>query len=37
MGVKGSDLDEVELDGEDCIEKDVGEEDMRVDEKVVVR
>ena len=32
-GVKGSVLDEGELDGEDCIEEDVGEEDMGVDER----
>jgi hypothetical protein len=33
MGVKGSALDEGELDGEDCIEEDVGEEDMGVNER----
>lgn len=35
MGVKGSVLDEGELDGEDCIEEDVGKENMGVDEVVV--
>jgi hypothetical protein len=33
MGVKGSILDEGELDGDDCIEDDGGEEDMAVDER----
>ena len=33
MGIKGSILDEGELEGEDCIEEDVGEEDMGVDER----
>ena len=33
MGVKGSVLDEGELDGDDCNEDDVGEEDMGVDER----
>jgi hypothetical protein len=33
IGVKGSVLDEGELDGDDCIEDDVGEEDMGVDER----
>jgi hypothetical protein len=30
MGVKGSVLDEGELEGDDCIEDDVGEEDVGV-------
>jgi hypothetical protein len=33
MGVKGSILDEGELDGDDCIEDDGGEDDMGVDER----
>jgi hypothetical protein len=33
MGVKGSVLDEGELDGDECIEDDGGEEDMGVDER----
>ena len=33
MGVKGSVLDEGELEGVDCIEDDAGEEDMGVDER----
>jgi hypothetical protein len=33
MGVKGSVLDEGELDGDDCIEDDGGEEDMGVDDR----
>lgn len=33
MGVKGSVLDEGELDRDDCIEDDGGEEDMGVDER----
>jgi hypothetical protein len=32
-GVKGSVLDEGELDGDDCIEDEGGEEDMGVDER----
>jgi hypothetical protein len=36
MGVKGSVADGVEIDGEDCIEEDVGKENMGVDESVVV-
>ena len=33
MGVKGSVLDEGELEGVDCIEDDAREEDMGVDER----
>ena len=33
MGIKGSALDEGALDGDDSIKDDVGEEDMRVDER----
>ena len=33
IGVKGSVLDDRELDGDDCIEDDGGEEDMMVDER----
>ncbi len=33
MGVKGSVLDEGYPDGDDCIEDDVGEDNMRVDER----
>ena len=35
MGVKGSLLDGGELDGDDCIEDEGGEEDMGVDEREV--
>jgi hypothetical protein len=33
MGIKGSVLDEGELDGDDCIEDDSGEKDMGVDDR----